>query len=516
MTAGGDSDTNVSLRPLDAVSMAALFYLALPLLVFLTGWLKPAYAAVAVALLGYHLRRSLSWSGIQWRTAPPLGYLLAVVALAAAWTAFGGAGHFFHANVDWQVRDGVYGDLIRGGWPVSYAVEDGVHRLLRSAIGYFLPPAGLAKLIGLQSADILLWLWTLAGATLFLLLLPVPWRVSPGVLALLLVAVLFSGMDALGVVLTAGYWPIFPLRIEWWVPLSYSSITGMLYWAPNHALPLLVSSALFFRHWRHPDFFAFAIVMVLAGLIWTPFVLPALAPFLVLLVIDRRRAGVSWSVLLRHLALPALVAWPIVRFLTLDLGQLGTDAAPEPGALTMPRSTEGFLSGTYAPFVLMEFAILAALLHLRLRHSLATFRVAVAVLFLLPFLSVGPAHDILLRFSTPALVMLLLLTLVVLQEPWQSWRDARSPLLVVLLVGSVTPIHEIWRGATWRHTPPDYAACNLVERLRGNMPTHYVGRLAAADLAHLLREPQLSPAGPQAGSMRPCPLADNIRPAGSS
>ena len=513
---GSRSDTNaaISTQPLDAVSITALAYLLLPTLVFLNGWLKPGYAVAGIALLIAQLRFSVHWAGVRWRPALPPRYLALIVALAAAWAIFGGAGHFFHANADWQVRDGVYGDLIRGGWPVSYAIEDGTHRILRSAIGYFLPPAALSKLLGLGVADLLLWIWTVIGAALFLLLLPIPWRTTPRVVTLLLVAILFSGMDAIGVLLTTGYWPIFPIRIEWWVPLSYTSLTGQLYWAPNHALPLWITTALFFRHWRHQDFPSFALPMLRGALIWTPFSVLGLAPFLVLLVVNQLRAKTLGRDIVVQLALTAILAYPVARYLTLDISQLAPTATfgTLPGGNAPPPPLREFLLHAYAPFVLMEFGILALLLHGHLRHSVHLFWIAVAVLASLPFLDVGPSTDTLLRVSTPALIILLILTLLALQEPWLSWKGSRIALVVVLMLGAVTPVHEIWRAATWRHTPPNYAACNLVERLSGAMPAHYIGKLLAPDLQALLRQPQLSPAGSPASPSKPCPLVDRARP----
>lgn len=496
MKAGGDTRTDASARPLDALSIAALVYVLVPTVVFFAGWLKTPFAIVGMALLALHLRRSINWKGVAWDNRPPLPYVLLVLGVAVAWAMFGGAGHFAYANPDWLVRDAVYGDLIRSGWPVAYGSAGGVDLVLRSAIGFFLPPAALAKLVGPGWADPLLFGWTVIGAALFLLLLPLAWRARPLALGLLLVAVLFSGMDLLGIFLTTGEWPIFPLRLEWWVKLSYSSLTGQLYWAPNHALPLWLSAALFFRHWRHPDFLAYAIPFMLGTLIWTPFAVLGMAPFFLLFAIVRLSAGGLPRGLAGNIALAGLLAYPVVRLLTQDLGgvQPTPTAAMLPTAGAPAPAIGDFLLHTYAPFVLMEFAILALLLAGLLRHSRALLWTATGVLALLPFFSLGPSNDTLLRISTPSLVMLLALALPLLQERWSGWRDRRLLIVAVLAIGAATPFNEIWRGATWRRVPADYGH-SLVERLKGNMPAHYVGRLTAPDLRWLMREPQRVPAG---------------------
>lgn len=88
----------------------------------------------------------------------------------------------------------VLGDLGHGEWPVSYAEKDGIHYILRSAIGYFLPAAALAKVAGIQLADLALYLWTVLGAALFLLSLPLPRQTGLRLLLQLLLVVMFSGM----------------------------------------------------------------------------------------------------------------------------------------------------------------------------------------------------------------------------------------------------------------------------------------------------------------------------------
>jgi hypothetical protein len=489
----GADATPSSSTAIDLLSIAAMAYLLLPTFFFFGGWMKFWPAAVSIALLLACLGYSIPWGRIRWRQRPPASFVALVVVVAIAWAMFGGAGHFFYANKDWLIRDAVYGDLIQQSWPVSYGTTDeGLHLLLRSAIGFFLPAAALSSLAGLQFANLFLFGWTVIGVTLFLLLLPLRWEVGARTLALLCVAALFSGMDVLGTWLTSGLWPVFPVSIEWWVPLTYTSLTGQLYWAPNHAIPLWLAAAMFFRHWRHEDFPRIALPLLLATLIWTPFAILGMAPLMILLLAARLRAGsVAVAGSLRKGVLALLVAYPILRYLTLDLGGLmpsgAVAIAAQPVSAALPIGD--FLLHTYAPFVLMEFGILAMLLHGCLQGSRVLYWTALLTLASLPFLRFGPSNDALLRISTPSLVVLMLLVLVVLQQPWTAWRDRRLALLLVLAIGAVTPFHEIWRGATGRHVPPDFSF-SLRERAADTLPAHYVGKLDAPELMWLFKRPR--------------------------
>jgi hypothetical protein len=56
-----------------------------------------------------------------------------------------------YANPDWYIRDAVLGDLVNFEWPLHYLSAEGEPLILRSAIGYFLPPALFGKIFGLGS-----------------------------------------------------------------------------------------------------------------------------------------------------------------------------------------------------------------------------------------------------------------------------------------------------------------------------------------------------------------------------
>ena len=194
-------DGEHSSRPPDRITLLALAFLALPLLIFLATWLKPMYAVAGIGLM------LLATAAVAGRFRPewPSRNLTVLVLVALAWAAMGGGSHFVYANPDWHVRDAVLGDLAFSAWPPSYGFRDGHHDLLRSAIGFFLPVAAAAKLLGPQALPMLMFAWTGIGTLLFLLLLPLPREGLPGLLAGIAIIVAFSGMDVLGAFLLHGH-----------------------------------------------------------------------------------------------------------------------------------------------------------------------------------------------------------------------------------------------------------------------------------------------------------------------
>jgi len=480
-------DKPTSAKPLDALSIAALAYLALPSFIFFFGWLRWPFAIFFSLLVASSMLVAIDWRRIVWQLPYRLPVFLTIVAAAFVWSAFGGAGHFAAATIDWTVRDAVLGDLVYGTWPVSYAERDGVHYILRSAIGYFLPAAVLAKVLGIHAADLALYLWTALGTVLFMLSLPLPRQVGGRLLLLMMLVAMFSGMDLLGVLAYQGDWPEFPGRLEWWTQFSYSSLSGQLFWAPNHALPIWLVSSLVYRHWHQPTFPAFALLLVALLPIWTPFALPGLAPFLALAALQFYVAGsrrLPWLPLLSALLVIALMG----RFLTLNIGDIPTAIA-----IHQTRSSNDFLL-SYLSFTLLEFSVLALALSLRLRHSYGILWLATATLALLPFVVFGPSNDLLLRASIPSLIMLMILTLTVFQPSAGIAPDERMPSLIVLilLIGAFSPAYELGRAASVRRWLPDYTP-TLIDQQNGVFPAHYVGRLDRADMRVLLRDPAIVP-----------------------
>lgn len=487
-------DRRHSAKPIDLVSVAALAYLALPNLIFLAGWLRWPFAVFFSLLLLWSARSAVDWRQVRWHCPYRAAPALLIVATAFAWCALGGAGHFLAAPIDWMVRDAVLGDLVFGDWPVAYAEKEGTYFILRSAIGYFLPAAVVAKALGIASADLTLYLWTVLGTALFLFSLPLPRRPGAGLTLALLLVVSFSGMDLLGVLAYQGDWPEVPVRLEWWTRFSYSSLSAHLYWAPNHALPICLASALFYRHWQHPAFPGFALLLLALLTIWTPFSLPALLPLILLAVLQFLSQPQQAPPTVVPLLVTILMVSLMVRFLSMDIGGIGT-TPPLAGATGTANETatrDHILA--YLIFVALEFGALALALWSRLQHSRGILLFASLTLLLLPLLSFGPSNDLLLRVSLASLTMLMLLTLSVLRSAGRPTLDLGYPWLIVLMlfVGAFTPFHEAARATMVPRWPPSYEQ-NLIEQQGGSYPPHYVARLDRPDMRLLLREPSLTP-----------------------
>ena len=404
------------------------------------------------------------------------------------WTAFGGAGHFGYANSDWFVRDAVYADLFKNAWPVAYGTDAGTPLILRSAIGYFLPPALLAQWLGQAWADLLLYAWTAIGVVLFLAMLPLAERLGRRLILCTLIVVFFSGMDFLGICFATGEPPIFPLRLEWWTYFSYSSLGGQLFWAPNHSLPLWLGTVLYIRHATSPEFGRLATTYVPLTLIWTPFAAVGLAPFLLLYAVRWWHTRSPWPHTLQ-LVYALTICTLFAIFLTLNIAHIETKTG-----ISHARGGAAFWQA-YPLFVTIEFLTLALLLWARIKTIGANFVLAVAILLALPFTFFGPSNDLLLRASVPPLLILLGHVLSLFNQKAAQVRSLPWAILLVLILGAATPFNEMWRAANWKTRPANYDM-TLVDVNQGNYPPHYIGKLDLPWLASMLKEPQQISPGP--------------------
>ena len=485
----------------DRLSAAVLCYLAAPVLVFLLGWLEPLPGIALAGLLAWAVYRLCADMALDESAKRSLAVLAWLLGLSLAWSALGGAGHLVYANLDWRTRDAVYADLILSAWPPAYGKDAGADLVLRSATGFFLAPAAVGKIAGIGLAPALLLAWCALGVFLFFLMLPLPTSFNRRLPLLSLAVVFFSGMDYAAIVLVHGQTPVFPLPLEWWRPWTYTSLTGQLFWAPNHAIPLWLGTVLIFRHRESPGLPGLGIVLLAVLLFWTPFAV-GLAPWLAWAMWQRGGTPASairgigrlrWlaalclgSLGIAYLSLPGIAPIPL---------QLGSGAGSNiaaTGGWSLPDTM-----ASYVQFAAFEFGLLALLLRpssIAMRQALG---LAVVLLLLLPLIRIGPSNDWMLRISTPCLIMLLLLALADIDRPVADRHQVlrRSALWLALGIGAITPLFEFGRAVTWQRTPPNFGA-TLVEQQGGHRPAHYLGRLDIPALQALFKAPSPVPAGP--------------------
>jgi hypothetical protein len=417
-------------RPYDLLTAVSLLYLALPVAIFLAGWLRPLWAAVGL----------LGLLGLLARVAPPRAFrleatvpALAIALAAALLSGVGGAGL---QNWDYNKHNALLHDLIRLPWPVRYA-DLGDADLAGPLVYYsawYLPAALVGKFAGWEAANVVHFLWTLAG-----LVLALRWfgrfthaKWGPPFL------IAFSGLDVLGV-LFSGKNPIALTNLEFhhWAGFAqYTHNLAGVNWVPHHAIPIWLGTSLVLSGQRRAWFLL---------PLWSPWAWVGTAPFLPLSGRSRR----PWRIAL--LSLPALLGF---AYLSSSRGQVVQNWAWQ------GKPTLAFL-GSYVGFVVLEFGVIAVLTWAILRptgrdrHVLG---LAIALLLVLPLYRFGISGDLTMRASMPALFVLAVYAYRALAA---SRAKLRFALASVLLVGALAPLHEAaYSIVHYRWGPP--AAGDLV------------------------------------------------------
>ena len=488
----------------------AVVYLMLPVVVWLVGWFEWWLGLPAAALLAGALRRPLSG---PWRLRAPTPAEAAVLAVAALWVLATAAGGVFDPwNLDFFKQRMTLLDLGRHPWPTYLPDPLAAWRpapaegppatppLLRYYLGWHMVPGLAAHWLGPAVLSWAVPLWTWAGVALVALLFTRGRRGQALAIALA-VLVFFSGMTFAGLPAIKG-WEWIDWIIEnrdWYTFLVYEpaflrtlSPTATLKSAPHHFLAAGLYALLCLHLCRQPRFLAVLGVLLAAAPFWSAFVAVGLLPLL---------AAVLWMNGVRpFLRWPNLcLAGPLFGVVALYLTS---------GAMDLPHGwmwqREGYdwprLMRRLPLFYLTEFLLLAVLLA-AVRPAVRRepfFIAAVAALLLLPLYWYEQSHDILLRGSLPALLVLGWLCAgavargggALVRRGGLRRRAAFAGLVLVLGLGALNPAADlVWslRGySPYRYEHAGYTT--LVD-----LPPKWRRQIVVRDppdlLRRLLREP---------------------------
>lgn len=488
---------------IDTLSRIAIGYLVLPGLIFLLWFFKPwiglPLAAMTIAGCWYLIGKP---GGGPAATSWPM--LAAFGLIAAGWSYFGGAGHFVYANsIDWMVRDALLHDLIVGNGLPAYDFGGEENYILRAPLAYDLPAAVAGKITGLYLADKILWAWTAAGTFLFLALLPIKGKLSARLVVAMIIPVIFGGADIVGFMFPDFHWGALPFphtKLDWWLlappRVAYFAHTTQLFWSPHHVIPGWLATALLYRHFQNQSATRIAMVCFVALPLWSPLTWLGAIPLLALPFLRRENLYFSWKEKAGILALaPGFLV--TILYLTLSAGNIEfgptyLDATRnlQFAALTTTGKTIWY-AVSYLFFVIIEFGILAILVRGTVHGRL--FYTSLAILLMLPTISLGPFNDLAMRASIPSLTILCIAAIRFVQSPDVPGNSIRLwGLYILLAFSSVTSCFELYRATTRSHWQI-HEEQNLVDVLHGSPEPHYMIRNSANFLGPLMRETSIIP-----------------------
>jgi hypothetical protein len=415
-----------------ALTTATLVYLALPVAVFLLGWLRPTLGLASTALLAVAVGSAIR----DGRRAPrPPDRMLSPTWLAASAVpvalvfAVAVVGVALDASGDWSKHLELFRDLLRQPWPVAYETSAGPAALVYY-VAWYLPAVVVAGLTGWQAGLIVLLLWSALGALLVAGWVVVLVRAQP--LLATAVFVLFAGVEIWQNLLGEGLWQTLVEVAEgdsftWQGYFWYQTIQGCFYKIPNQAfagwlLAALVMDAADRRDVRFP-----AVLVLALSLLWSPFVSVGLAPLVGIPVLcaraswaERIRAQLGLANLAGAVTGLVLAAYFAARFSPFALPDAYVTgfASSYDGPWLVKAGVEplSFLR-TWIVFAGIHFLglsiplLLAQRVWRGLEPRAALTLAATLFLLLLPHFRYGWYNDLSHRASVPALFVLLVLAI---------------------------------------------------------------------------------------------------------
>jgi len=445
----------------DVFFALALAYMAVPGLIFLLGWVRPVFGVPAALIVVAAACWLVSSSKLTApRPALSRRLWLTIMALAALWTLIIGVGGIFPQSFDYLKHNLVFHDLITMAWPVNYASADGNHYLCYG-LGYYLVPAAGGCLLGAGTVPGLTFLWTFAGLSLFfywaatLTASPVKTLVAILLFATTgIVWLLFKRHGLPGLISPDGL----EMRLlNNGLFFNYNDSFTRFDYQPQHALAGWLGSALMIERLWVRSSPRGVVLLWAACLLWSP--LTCLGLLLVPLATFRR---VRWQDYFE----PVNLLGGGVLVVIMGIYFQGHLALSESGFIWKFSNGPEWLY-FYALFMVLTLSPLLFMTLFEQKYRVLgewrpLFFTAAAALVLLPLYKIGFAGDLRLQASGPALLILALAAVRILQSGRFSLKQPLCLLLAgSLLLGAVYPVTRPWISLLSSRT--DYSYANTVQ-----------------------------------------------------
>lgn len=445
--------------------MAACAYLMMPFILFALGWIGLRYSipmTIVLLICFWKMWKSTEGIWIPQISRDNVVKIVFILLVICCWCYFSGIGRFVFQNNDHGIRNGLYELMVEYKWPViNYEIDyskvpEGTSATsLIYYIGFWIPAAVFGKVFGIEAGYGFQLFWAILGVVLVYYFICA--RLKKVAVWPLVILLLFSGLDIVGMYLRGNN--IFQMAnneyLEWWdSPYQYSGMTNQLFWVFNQAVPAWVCTMLMWAQKNNKNIV----------LIWACCMLPSTFPFAGLLpmlffwIITRveraEHPATGWKNKVKQYAenlikgictFQNIAGGAIVGITTFLYLNSNISSQMVMVDSTINGATYEANLAKYLMFILLEVGFYFMILY-RYQQRSGLYYCILLTLCVVPWITVGTGGDFCMRASIPALLILMVMVI-------EAWRKARRdkcismliPLAVMLLIGSVNPIHELTR-----------------------------------------------------------------------
>lgn len=424
------------------------FYIFFPQIIFFFGWTKLIFALPILCFVGFSfssLRKNYSDISIDGFDIASTLIIVCILFLISYWSGVGG---FVWQNSDHDCRNKIFELLVEEKWPVVMNASDGHDGIVRTAmlsyyIAFWLPAAVVGKCFGMTAGYAFQLIWLFVGLVIVFTLISSilnKWSINT-----LIVFLLFSGLDIMGVLFTKGTLADTPVteHIEWWTYFQFSSNVTLIFWVFNQAIYAWI---ILLTIWSQRNNRHIALIYSCGLLSCTiPFV--GMIPIVVYKFIGNlkiRDKNTCWKTrLLDCITVENVFGGGLIGFLSFFY--LRGNSSAQVVTTSQPSHNVPYSLFLYVIAMLFEVGVYFIVL-LRDEYKNCLFWIVVVTLLSCPLIRVGFGSDFCMRASIPSLLVLYLMYIKAISKAKENKKWNKYVLLIaILLIGGITPFHEVVR-----------------------------------------------------------------------
>ncbi len=433
------------------------FYVILPIIIFLIGFCNVPTAVIGIGLIAissYFIRKDCPKIWIP-QNKKEWWLMAAALLIITIWVCYSGIGALSFQTPDHDARNPIFEYLVTEKWPV---IQQGKY-ILTYYIGFWLPAAVIGKIFNSITVGYFAQIaWAVFG--IFLAFYYVTAIFKKKILLPLIIFMFFSGLDILGSVIFDWLNGISPykhsfnlfLHLEWYFPnFQFSSFTTQLYWVFNQAIPAWVITMLLYHQKNNKNLIFIYSCMFLCS------TLPAIGmlPIVIYLGIKNGEKDIKNVFNKNHFInmlkcgfsiqnlVGALFITPITYFYLTNNISGGNVGGGVSNSSQWPLQM--YLIW-FLLFFMLEVGLYLACVWNKYKKDPMFYLISLCFL-IYPFIHVGSSNDFCMRATIPALIILYLYIVSMFYGEDNTKNKIIAPIITVLIIiGSMTPIHEISRS----------------------------------------------------------------------
>ena len=426
----------------DRINNITYTYLIIPIIIFLFGWCKyviafPIAMLLVISIVYRFKKYNENNYSIFYYIKKHKIEILVMMLIAGIYVFLSGIGGYVYQNYDHLFRNAIFEDLVEYDWPV-YLEPQGMFKNSIIFIYYFalwLPAACIGKIFGISVGYYAFYLWCTIGV--FLTFLHIKNFFKGNYLIPIILFIFFSGLDIVEKFLYGESLMnmIFSSKhIEWIGAFQMSSFTTQLFWVFNQAIPAWLIT-LFMLNEKDNRYMGVMYCTLPAAGLGFVFIYKVFFDNLIEVRYKSKikrwlKSTFTWQNIV--IGIPVLV----ILYLFLKSNTSG-------GKIHFGVSESRILNVLI--IYIFEFVIYYALVYKYCKKK-SLFWISMISLIICPLISVGNGQDFCMRACIPGQVIMFTFVIESLYEAYRKKdRVILCGLVIVLMIGSITPLNEIKR-----------------------------------------------------------------------